>query len=234
MTNDKFKLSNPELEGEIYYLTEEEGGRTGYVKSGYRGQFYYNGRNWDAPQEFMDKDICNPGESVQVRLQTLSPHFHIGQFFVGQDFETREGARIVGRGKITKILRQDFNFWDFDTCFNYIPNDCKPYDWQNIGGFIKDFEYGLDKIKQIQSVKFTKSLSVKNQMLTVECKVQNKNIDARPFIDEICKNWREEIAFKNSLYKIELTHFDKHFEFELTFITWNSRYLTGKIIVNTA
>ena len=133
MTNDKFKLSNPELEGEIYYLTEEEGGRTGYVKSGYRGQFYYNGRNWDAPQEFMDKDICNPGESVQVRLQTLSPHFHIGQFFVGQDFETREGARIVGRGKITKILRQDFNFWDFDTCFNYIPNDCKPYDWQNIG-----------------------------------------------------------------------------------------------------
>lgn len=234
MTDDKFKLSNAELEGEIYYLTEIEGGRTGYVKSGYRGQFYYNGRDWDAPQEFIDKDICYPGETVQVKLKTLSPDFHIGQFIVGQEFEIREGARTVGKGKITKILRHDFNFWNFDTCFNQLPNDCKPYNWQNIGGFIADFEYGFNKIKQIQNVKFTKSLSDKNQMLTVECKVQNKNINPRPLIDEVCKSWREEIAFKNSVYKIKLTYFDKHFEFELTFLTWHSMYLTGKILINTA
>ena len=235
MTDDKiFKLSEPELEGEIYYLTEQEGGRFGYVKSGYRGQFYYNGMDWDAPQEFIDKDICTPGETVQVKLQTLSPFFHVGQFSVGQEFQTREGSKTVGKGKITKILRQDFNFWDFDTFFNQLPDKCKPYDWRNIEGFITDFEYGLENIQQIQDLKFTKSLSDKYQMLTVECKVKNKNVSARPLIDEICKNWREEITFKNSFYKTKLTHFDNHFEFDLTFATYNSSmYLTGKIVVNT-
>jgi translation elongation factor EF-Tu-like GTPase len=98
----------PELEAEIYYLTAEEGGRSCSVKSGYRGQFYYNGGDWDAPQEFIDKEICNPGETVKVYLQTCSPHFHIGQLSVGQEFEIREGAITVGRGRITKILRSDF------------------------------------------------------------------------------------------------------------------------------
>ncbi len=233
MTDDKFKLLNPELEGEIYYLTEQEGGRKSFVKSGYRGQFYYNGRDWDAPQEFIDKEICNPGETVKVRLQTLSPDFHVGQFFVGQNFETREGAKTVGRGKITQILRQDFNYWDFDSFFDQLPVDCKPYNFQNIGGFIADFEYGLDHIKQIGNLKFTKSLSDRNQMLTVECKVKDKSNQARPLIDEICKSWREEIQFKNSFYKTNLKHFDNGFRFELAFATFHSMYLTGKIILNT-
>lgn len=233
MTDERFTFPNPELEGEIYYLTEKEGGRKHYVKSGYRGQFFYNGRDWDAPQEFIDKEICNPGETVKVRLQTLSPHFHVGQFFVGQTFETREGAKTVGRGKITKVLRTDFNYWDFETFFDQVPADCKPYDWQNIGGFIADFEYGLDHIEQIGNLKFIKSLSDRNQMLTVECKVKDKSIQARPLVDEICKSWREEIQFKNSFYKTNLKHFDKGFRFELTFATFHSMYLTGKIIIET-
>lgn len=40
--NEKFKLRNPELEAEIYYLTKEEGGRYHAVFNGYRGQFHYN------------------------------------------------------------------------------------------------------------------------------------------------------------------------------------------------
>ena len=231
MTDEKFKLPNPELEGEIYYLTEKEGGRKGYVKSGYRGQFFYNGRDWDAAQEFIDKEICNPGETVKVRLQTLSPDFHVGKFAIGQNFETREGAKTVGKGKITKILRQDFNYWDFDSFFKNLPTDCLPYDNQNIGGFIADFDYGLDNIKQIDKLKFTKTLSDKYQMLTVECILKDKSIQARPLIDEICKNWKEEIQFEKSFYKTELKNFEKGFKFELTFATWHSMFLTGKIIV---
>ena len=233
MTDEKFKLSNPELEGEIYYLTEKEGGRKGYVKSGYRGQFFYNDSDWDAPQEFIDKEICNPGEIVKVRLQTLSPDFHVGKFFVGQTFETREGFKTVGRGKITKILRQDFNHWDFETFFKNLPPECKPYDNQNIGGFIADFDYGLNNIKSIDKLKFTKTLSDKNQMLTVECILKDKGTQARPLIDEICKSWKEEIQFKNSFYKTDSKIFDKGFKFELTFATWHSMFLTGKIIINT-
>lgn len=233
MTDEKFKLPNPELEGEIYYLTEQEGGRKENVKSGYRGQFYYNGREWDASQDFIDKAICQPGETVKVRLQTSSPNFHVGQFYVGQDFETREGAKTVGRGKITKVIRQDFYYWDYDIFFDNLPADCTPYDDENIEGFIIDFEYGFDNIEPISSLKFTKTLSVQYQMLTVECILKNKSIQPRPLIDEICKSWREEIQFNHSLYKTDFIQSDNGFEFELSFAAWHSMYLTGKVIVNT-
>jgi translation elongation factor EF-Tu-like GTPase len=58
---------------------------------------------------FIDKEICNPGEKVKVHLQTLSPNAHIERFFIGKKFKIREGRRIVGKGKITKIMRPDFN-----------------------------------------------------------------------------------------------------------------------------
>ena len=104
----KFKLKNPELEAEIYYLTSEDGGRKTAVCSGYRGQFHYDGRDWDAPQEFIDKEICDLGESVRVYLQTIHPEFHVGKFFIGKEFEIREGARTVGKGRVMKIIRSDF------------------------------------------------------------------------------------------------------------------------------
>ena len=105
----KFKLTEPELEAEIYYLTTEEGGRKTAIHSGYRGQFFYDGRDWDAPQEFIDKEICNLGETVKVYLQTTRPDIHNGKFFIGKEFEIREGAKTVGKGKIIKIMRSDFN-----------------------------------------------------------------------------------------------------------------------------
>ena len=230
-------FSNPELEGEIYYLTEPEGGRSHPVMSGYRGQFHYNGRDWDAPQEFIDKEICNLGETVKVRLRTLSPDFHVGQFHVGQTFETREGAKTVGRGKITRILRQDFNYWDFESFFDCLPANCKPFDMQNTESFIENVEIELERIKHIDAIKFTNKFSCKNQMLTIECKIKDKEyVGARPLVDEICDIWRDKIRLKESHYKTCLTFFDNRynrFRFELIFATWNDMYLTGKLIVDT-
>ncbi|MDU1903700.1 MAG: hypothetical protein E6772_02860 [Dysgonomonas sp.] len=102
----------PELEAQVYYLTTQEGGRVTPVATGYRGQFYYDGNNYDAPQEFVDKETCSPGESVKAYFRTLSPHYHIGKFYEGKEFEIREGARVVGKGIITKVLREDFNIKD--------------------------------------------------------------------------------------------------------------------------
>ena len=89
------KLENPELEAEIYYLTKEEGGRESAIFSGYRGQFHYDEKDWDAVQEFIDKNICNVGETVKVYLQTLSPNNHLGKFFTGKKFEIREEKKLL-------------------------------------------------------------------------------------------------------------------------------------------
>jgi len=92
----------------VHYLTSKEGGRKIAVSSGYRGQFYYDGKDWDAPQEFIDKEICYPGEDVRVFLRTCRPEAHIGKFYVGKQFEIREGLRTVAVGTITKVIRSDF------------------------------------------------------------------------------------------------------------------------------
>lgn len=103
-----FRLPKPELRATIHYLTEEEGGRRSPIFSGYRGQFYYDGRDWDAAQEFIGTNTALLGEITDCYLQTLSPQYHQHKFYIGKEFEIREGAKIVGRGIITEILREDF------------------------------------------------------------------------------------------------------------------------------
>lgn len=226
---ERFKIRNPELEAEIYYLTTEEGGRSRAVLNGYRGQFYYDERNWDAPQEFVDKDACNPGETVAVKLQTLSPNFHVGRFWVGKKFETREGARIVGHGRITKVIKAEFKYWDYESVIKDLPKDCTPYDKKNIKGFVTDVKFRLESLAEIKKVYCKVNLSNQDEMIVVNCKIVKTVKRLRPTIDNICKSWRTEISLKESKFKTEI-HNDKRGGFELSFITWDTRYLTGKII----
>lgn len=93
-----------DIEAEIYYLRPEEGGRSSPAYTGYRPQFYYDGRNWDASHIYPDLEAAYPGETVRAYLGFLSPLEHLGKVYVGMDFEIREGARIVGKGTVTKII----------------------------------------------------------------------------------------------------------------------------------
>jgi elongation factor Tu len=93
-----------DIEAEIYYLTPEEGGRSSPAFTGYRPQFYYDGRDWGASHIYPDVEVANPGETVRAYLGFLSPEEHLGKIKVGMEFEIREGARIVGKGVVTKIM----------------------------------------------------------------------------------------------------------------------------------
>ena len=104
---ERFTITDPDFEAEIYYLTTNEGGRQTPVGNGYRGQFYYDGNDYDAFQEFIGKDICILGDTVNVKMSVLTPKLHKNKLFVGKSFEVREGARIVGKGTITKIYNED-------------------------------------------------------------------------------------------------------------------------------
>jgi hypothetical protein len=104
--------TEPELEVEIYYLTTEEGGRKMKFYSGYSGQLFYDGQDWDVIHELIDTDVCNPGDTVKVYLRTENANAHVGKFFVGKKFEIRERAKTVGKGKITKIIRSGFSLND--------------------------------------------------------------------------------------------------------------------------
>ncbi len=236
--SNKYKLREPQLEAEIYYLTEQEGGRKTAVNNGYRGQFHYNGKDWDAPQQFIDKETCNLGETVKVYLQTLSPDFHIGHFFVGQEFETREGSKIVGKGKITRIIRPDFNYWNGSTFLKTLDKNIKPYSDTN--DFLKirtDLESWLTNTSIIKNIEFEITGNLEC-MILIKCKLINKNLQPREVAHKIIEGWKTNLIPSNQLYKVEMnTSFDwnknqlQTDKFILSFATWHSIFLTGQIIV---
>jgi translation elongation factor EF-Tu-like GTPase len=93
-----------DIEAEITFLTTEEGGRQGVAFSGYRAQFYYDGHDWDAMQNYIDVDEVYPGQTVKARLCFVSPQCHVEKLYVGKKFLIREGQRVVASGTVTKIL----------------------------------------------------------------------------------------------------------------------------------
>jgi translation elongation factor EF-Tu-like GTPase len=93
-----------DAEAEITFLPTEHGGRVSAVRSDYRPQFYYNGRDWDAVHSYPDVEEVRPGETVRAYLGFLSPDEHVGRLQPGTVFLIREGQRVVGYGRITRLL----------------------------------------------------------------------------------------------------------------------------------
>jgi len=94
----------PDIEAEIRFLTPEEGGRHTTGPFRLPSAVLLRGHDWDALQEYPDVEWVHPGETARTLLWFLSPDAHLGRVHVGMEFEVREGARVVGRGQITKIL----------------------------------------------------------------------------------------------------------------------------------
>ncbi|HUI80684.1 MAG TPA: hypothetical protein VLY24_22320 [Bryobacteraceae bacterium] len=93
-----------DAEAEITFLPTEHGGRNSNLHSDYRGQFYYDGHDWDAIQSYPDLDEVRPGETVKAYLAFASPNEHVGRLQPGKMFLVREGNRVVGYGKITRLI----------------------------------------------------------------------------------------------------------------------------------
>ena len=95
---------NADIEGEVTYIPTEAGGRKKPAFSGYRPQFYYDGHDWDAIQNYPDVEQVNPGDTVRVIFTFLSPNENFGKIAPGTLFLIREGTRTVGYGQVTQIL----------------------------------------------------------------------------------------------------------------------------------
>jgi translation elongation factor EF-Tu-like GTPase len=94
----------PDVEAEITFLRTEEGGRQDYVSTGYHPQFYYEGEDHVAVQEFTDKENIYCGDTVTAHLNFLHSELLFNRVQVGDSFKIREGKRVIAHGKITCIL----------------------------------------------------------------------------------------------------------------------------------
>ena len=86
--------------GQVYVLTEKEGGRKKPFFSGYRPQFYF--RTTDVTGIITlpaDVEMCRPGDNVDMNVELITPI----AIEKGLRFAIREGGRTVGSGVVIDI-----------------------------------------------------------------------------------------------------------------------------------
>ena len=88
------------FKGQVYVLTEKEGGRKKPFFTGYRPQFYF--RTTDVTGNITlpaDVEMCKPGDNVVMDVELITPI----AMETGLRFAIREGGRTVGSGVVTAV-----------------------------------------------------------------------------------------------------------------------------------
>ena len=87
--------------GQVYVLTEKEGGRHTPFFNNYRPQFYF--RTTDVTGVITlpaDVEMCAPGDNVDMTVELIAPI----AIEKGLRFAIREGGRTVGSGVVTEVI----------------------------------------------------------------------------------------------------------------------------------
>jgi len=85
--------------GQVYVLTEKEGGRSKPFFTNYRPQFYI--RTTDVTGIIsLDVDMAKPGDNVTMNVELITPI----AIEKGLRFAIREGGRTVGSGTVSEII----------------------------------------------------------------------------------------------------------------------------------
>lgn len=89
------------FKGEVYVLTEKEGGRSKPFFSGYRPQFFFRTTDVTGNVQLPEGvEMVMPGDNVTMTVDLITP--------IAMDtelrFAVREGGRTIGAGVITEIL----------------------------------------------------------------------------------------------------------------------------------
>ena len=87
--------------GQVYVLTEKEGGRQKPFFAGYRPQFYFRTTDVTGTISLPDGvDMCRPGDNVDMTVELITPI----AIEKGLRFAIREGGRTVGSGVVADII----------------------------------------------------------------------------------------------------------------------------------
>jgi elongation factor Tu len=91
-----------EFEGQVYVLTQAEGGRHKPFFSNYRPQFFFRTTDVTGHVELPEgTEMCMPGDNTLMKVDLIHPI----AMDEGLRFAIREGGRTVGAGRVTKILK---------------------------------------------------------------------------------------------------------------------------------
>ena len=87
--------------GQVYVLTEKEGGRQKPFFTGYRPQFYFRTTDVTGVINLPENvEMCRPGDNVDMTVELITPI----AIEKGLRFAIREGGRTVGSGVVADII----------------------------------------------------------------------------------------------------------------------------------
>ena len=87
--------------GQVYVLTNEEGGRHKPFFNGYRPQFYFRTTDVTGVANLPEgTEMCMPGDHVTITVELITPI----AMEPGLKFAIREGGRTVGAGTVSTII----------------------------------------------------------------------------------------------------------------------------------
>jgi elongation factor Tu len=91
-----------EFEGQVYVLTQSEGGRHKPFFSNYRPQFFFRTTDITGTVALPEgTEMCMPGDNTMMHVELIHPI----AMEEGLRFAIREGGRTVGSGRVTKIIK---------------------------------------------------------------------------------------------------------------------------------
>jgi elongation factor Tu len=91
-----------EFEGQVYVLTQSEGGRHKPFFSNYRPQFFFRTTDITGHVALPEgTEMCMPGDNTVMTVELIHPI----AMDEGLRFAIREGGRTVGAGRVTKIIK---------------------------------------------------------------------------------------------------------------------------------
>ncbi|NLN04468.1 MAG: elongation factor Tu [Clostridiaceae bacterium] len=89
------------FKGQVYVLTQNEGGRHKPFFSNYRPQFYFRTTDVTGIIQLPEGvDMCLPGDHVEITVELITPI----AMEEGLRFAIREGGKTVGSGTVTAII----------------------------------------------------------------------------------------------------------------------------------
>ena len=86
--------------GQVYVLTQEEGGRHTPFFNGYRPQLYFRTTDVTGGLTLEGAEMCMPGDNISLEVDLGKP-IAMEQ---GLRFAVREGGRTVGSGVVAKVV----------------------------------------------------------------------------------------------------------------------------------
>jgi elongation factor Tu len=91
-----------EFEGQVYVLTQAEGGRHKPFFSNYRPQFFFRTTDITGTIALPEgTEMCMPGDNTTMHVELIHPI----AMEEGLRFAIREGGRTVGSGRVVKIIK---------------------------------------------------------------------------------------------------------------------------------